>query len=427
MSEITHVTAREILDSRGTPTIEVTVDAASGRTAVAAVPSGASTGTREAVELRDADAPRYGGRGVLGAVRNVETELAGLLIGREVADQAGLDRAMCDLDGTQNKARIGANAILGCSLACARLAAAESNSELFEHYGNGSTVELPVPFCNILNGGAHADNSVDMQEFMIAPIGLPTYADAIRAASETYHALKSELRRRGLATAIGDEGGFAPDLAHNRDAIELIIGAIEYAGYRPGVDIAIGLDPAASEFFVNGRYHLGGEGRELTSAQMVDYWDEIVSSYPIITLEDAMAETDWDGWAELTRRLGNRIELIGDDIFVTNAAILAEGIDRGIANSILVKPNQIGTVTETLETMAVARSAGYDCFVSHRSGETWDDFIADLAVWARTGRIKAGAPVRGERVSKYNRLLAIEATSGDRASYAGDRFAVPTP
>jgi enolase len=426
MSEITRVRAREILDSRGYPTVEVAVAASSGASAVAAVPSGASTGTREAVELRDADPARYSGRGVRRAVEAVNGDLARLLVGHDVGDLAGLDAQMCSLDGTQNKSRLGANAILGCSLACARLAAREADVPLYRYLAGGGDVAMPVPFCNILNGGAHADNRVDMQEFMIAPIGMPTFAEAMRAASETYQALKAELRRRGLATGIGDEGGFAPDLAHNRDAIELVIRAIETAGFRPGVDVAIGLDPAASEFFVDGVYELRGEGSRFSSDEMVQFWADIVRSYPVITLEDAMAENDWSGWAALTEQLGDRVELVGDDIFVTNAEILRDGIDRGIANSILIKPNQIGTVTETLTTMHVARSAGYACFVSHRSGETWDDFIADLAVAGRTGRIKAGAPVRGERVAKYNRLLQIEAEA-EGVRYLGGEFTASVP
>jgi enolase len=361
----------------------------------------------------------------LGALRNVETELAGILVGRDAGDQASLDRAMIELDATPNKSRLGANAILGCSMACVRLTAIEAGTPLYRHLGGTAARGLPVPFCNIVNGGAHADNTVDMQEFMIAPIGLPSFAEAIRAASEIYQALKAELRSRGLSTGIGDEGGFAPDLAHNRDAIELIIAAIERAGYRPGADVALALDPAASEFFRDGNYELTGERRTLTSGQMIDYWVELAAAYPIIVLEDGMAETDWDGWAELTRRLGAHLELVGDDIFVTNPAILRDGIDRGIANSVLIKPNQIGTVTETLATIELARSAGYAAFVSHRSGETWDDFIADLAVATNAGRIKTGAPVRGERVAKYNRLLAIEAELADAAQYLGSTFRLP--
>ena len=361
---------------------------------------------------------------MLDAVRNVQTELTELLVGRDPADQASLDEAMIELDGTPNKSRLGANAILGCSMACVRLAAIEAGTPLYRHLGGDEARSLPVPFCNILNGGAHADNTVDMQEFMIAPIGLPSFAEAIRAASEIYQALKAELRSRGLSSGIGDEGGFAPNLPHNRDAIELIIAAIERAGYCPGTDVALALDPAASEFYREGNYELAGEGRTLTSEQMIDYWVELAASYPIVVLKDGMAETDWDGWAELTGRLGTRLELVGDDIFVTNPAILREGIDHGIANSVLIKPNQIGTVTETLATIELARSAGYAAFVSHRSGETWDDFIADLAVAANAGRIKTGAPVRGERVAKYNRLLAIEAELGDTALYLGSTFQV---
>ena len=420
MSEIRSLRAREILDSRGNPTLEVEVAVAAGAVARAAVPSGASTGTREAVERRDGDPARYGGKGVLGAVESVATELADLLLGRDVGEQALLDEAMADLDGTPNKSRLGANAILGCSLAIARAAAVEAGEPLYRHLGGRQARGLPVPFCNILNGGAHADNTLDMQEFMIAPLGLPSFAEALRAAAEVYQALKAELRSRGLSTGIGDEGGFAPDLAHNRDAIELILAGIERAGYRPGADVAIALDPAASELYREGGYELAGEGRRLSPEAMIDYWAELAEAYPIISLEDGMAEGDWEGWAALTQRLGDHLELVGDDIFVTNPAILREGIERGIANSVLIKPNQIGTLTETLETVALAHDSGYASFVSHRSGETWDDFISDLAVAVGSGRIKTGAPVRGERVAKYNRLLAIESELGGEARFLGD-------
>jgi enolase len=403
----------------------VEVAVAAGAVARAAVPSGASTGTREAVDRRDGDPARYGGRGVLGAVESVATELADLLLGRDVGEQALLDKAMADLDGTPTKSRLGANAILGCSLAIARAAAAEAGEPLYRHLGGRRARGLPVPFCNILNGGAHADNTLDMQEFMIAPLGLPSFAEALRAAAEVYQALKAELRSRGLSTGIGDEGGFAPDLAHNRDAIELILAGIERAGYRPGADVAIALDPAASELYREGGYELAGEGRRLSPEAMIDYWAELAEAYPIISLEDGMAEGDWEGWAALTQRLGDRLELVGDDIFVTNPAILREGVERGIANSVLIKPNQIGTLTETLETVALAHDSGYASFVSHRSGETWDDFISDLAVAVGSGRIKTGAPVRGERVAKYNRLLAIESELGGEARFLGDALTGP--
>ena len=419
MSAIEDIRAREILDSRGNPTLEVHVRLASGAKAAAAVPSGASTGTREAVERRDGDPIRYGGKGVRGAVAAVDGELSALLRGHAVEDQAGIDAAMIEADGTPNKSRLGANAILGCSLAAARAAAAEAGVPLYRHLVGEEVSVLPVPFLNILNGGAHADNSVDMQEFMIAPVGAPSFAEALRMGAEVYHALKAELRTRGLSTGIGDEGGFAPDLAHNRDAVELIIAAIKRAGFRPGEDVALGLDPAASEFRREGSYKLDGERRTLTSDELVDYWAELADAYPLVSLEDGMGEDDWEGWQALTRRLGERLELVGDDIFVTNPQILAEGIRRGVGNSVLIKPNQIGTLTETLSTIELARSAGYRAFISHRSGETWDDFIADLAVATSAGRIKSGAPVRGERVAKYNRLLQIERELGTDARYAG--------
>jgi len=419
VTQITAVDAREILDSRGNPTLEVDVILASGTHARAAVPSGASTGTREAVERRDGDPARFGGKGVLGAVGAVQGELAALLIGRPVEDQEGIDAAMIDLDATENKSRLGANAILGCSLAVARAAATQAGLPLYRHLGGEQATLLPVPFFNILNGGAHADNSVDMQEFMVAPVGAPSFAEGLRWGAEVYHALKGELRTRGLSTGIGDEGGFAPDLAHNRDAIELIIAGIERAGLRPGADVALGLDPAASEFRQEGAYVLAGEGRTLSSEELVEYWAELAEAYPLVMLEDGLAEDDWPGWQALTQRLGARLELVGDDIFVTNPEILAEGVRQGVANSVLIKPNQIGTLTETLSTIDLARASGYRSFVSHRSGETWDDFIADLVVATGAGRIKSGAPVRGERVAKYNRLLAIEQDLGSRARYAG--------
>jgi len=419
VTHITAVDAREILDSRGNPTLEVQVILASGTSATAAVPSGASTGTREAVERRDGDPGRYAGKGVLEAVGAVEGELAGVLIGRDADEQGAIDAAMIKADGTTNKGRLGANAILGCSLAVARAAPAQAGVPLYRRLGGKQATLLPVPFFNIINGGAHADNSVDMQEFMIAPVGAPSFAEGLRWGSEVYHALKSELRSRGLGTGVGDEGGFAPDLAHNRDAIELIIAAIERVGLRPGTDVALGLDPAASEFHRDGTYVLAGEGRTLTTEQLIDYWAELVATYPIVALEDPLAETDWPGWRALTTRLGAGLEIVGDDVFVTNPEILSEGIHQGIANSVLIKPNQIGTLTETLATVELARFAGYRAFVSHRSGETWDDFIADLAVGTSAGRIKSGAPVRGERVAKYNRLLAIERELGDDARYAG--------
>ena len=384
----------------------------------AAIPSGASTGEHEAVELRDGDEP-FGGKGVLHAVEHVDGEIADAVRGREAGDQEGLDRALIELDGTDTKARLGANAILGVSLAVARARATELGQPLWRYLGGEQAHLLPVPMMNVLNGGAHADNPVDFQEFMIAPLGASSFAQALRMGAETYQQLKGTLRSRGLATGVGDEGGFAPALHDNAAPLELLVAAIEAAGYRPGEEIAIALDPAASEFFSDGAYRLAGEDRTLSSAEMVDYWEQLVDRYPIVLIEDGMAEDDWDGWARLTERLGDRVQLVGDDIFVTNPAILRRGIDAGIANSILIKLNQIGTLTETLETMALAREAGYRCFVSHRSGETDDAFIADFVVATGAGQIKTGAPARGERVAKYNQLLRIEEELGDRARFAG--------
>ena len=418
MSAITYVHARQILDSRGNPTVEVDVRLESGAFGRAAIPSGASTGEHEAVELRDGGEP-FGGKGVLRAVEHVDGEIADAVHGREAGDQEGLDRALIELDGTDTKARLGANAILGVSLAVARARATELGEPLWRYLGGEQANLLPVPMMNVLNGGAHADNPVDFQEFMIAPLGAGSFAQALRMGAETYQQLKGTLRSRGLATGVGDEGGFAPALHDNAAPLELLVAAIEAAGYRPGEEIAIALDPAASEFFSDGAYRLAGEDRVLSSAEMVDYWEQLVDRYPIVLIEDGMAEDDWEGWARLTKRLGDRVQLVGDDIFVTNPAILRRGIDAGIANSILIKLNQIGTLTETLETMALAREAGYRCFVSHRSGETDDAFIADFVVATGAGQIKTGAPARGERVAKYNQLLRIEEELGDRARFAG--------
>ena len=418
MSAITHVHARQILDSRGNPTVEADVRLESGAFGRAAIPSGASTGEHEAVELRDGG-EAFGGKGVLRAVAHVDGEIADAVRGREAGDQEGLDRALIELDGTDTKARLGANAILGVSLAVARARASELGQPLWRYLGGEQANLLPVPMMNVLNGGAHADNPVDFQEFMIAPLGASSFEQAVRMGAETYHQLKGTLRSRGLATGVGDEGGFAPALHNNEAPLELLVAAIEAAGYRPGEEIAIALDPAASEFFSDGAYRLAGEDRVLSSEQMVDYWEQLVDRYPIVLIEDGMAENDWDGWARLTERLGDRVQLVGDDIFVTNPAILRRGIDAGIANSILIKLNQIGTLTETLETMALAREAGYRCFVSHRSGETDDAFIADFVVATGAGQIKTGAPARGERVAKYNQLLRIEEELGDRARFAG--------
>jgi enolase len=419
MSKITRVHARQILDSRGQPTLEVEVELGSGTVGLACVPSGASTGVHEAIELRDGDPSLYGGRGVMRAVANVEDELAGVLAGREASDQATVDRLMIDLDGTPNKGRLGANAILGCSLAVAVAAAQEANLPLYRYVGGARANLLPVPLMNIMNGGAHADNSVDLQEFMIAPIGARNFSDAVRMGAEIYGKLKGELRDRSLATGVGDEGGFAPNLGSNQEALDLIVAAITAAGYRPGEDVALALDVASTEFFRDGSYHLDGEGRSLTPAEMVDYLVELSDRYPIVSIEDGMSEDDWDGWKLLTERLGDRVQLVGDDLFVTNTDRLARGIKEGIGNSILVKLNQIGTLSETLAAIEMAWRAGYSTIISHRSGETEDTFIADLAVATGAGQIKTGAPARSERVAKYNRLLRIEDRLGPASSYPG--------
>ena len=418
ISAIAELHARQILDSRGNPTVEVDARLESGVTGRTAVPSGASTGEHEAVELRDGG-EAYGGKGVMRAVEHVNGEIAAALRGREAADQAGLDRALVELDGTGTKARLGANAILGVSLAVARAVAGERGEPLWRSLAGATAPLLPTPMMNVMNGGVHADNPVDFQEFMIMPVGATSFAQALRMGAETYHELKAQLRARGLATGVGDEGGFAPALASNEAPLELLMAAIEAAGYRPGADIAIALDPASSEFYSGGAYRLAGEGRTLSSTEMVDYWEALVGRYPIVSLEDGMAEEDWDGWAALTERIGERVQLVGDDVFVTNPAILRRGIDAGIGNSILIKLNQIGTLTETLETIAIARAAGYSAVVSHRSGETEDTTIADFAVATAVGQIKTGAPARSERVAKYNQLLRIEEALGPQARFAG--------
>ncbi len=420
MSGIAKVAAREILDSRGNPTIEVDLRLDDGSTGRAAVPSGASTGTREAHELRDGDPGRFGGKGVQRAVASVTGAIADAVKGRDAADQAGLDAALVALDGTPTKSRLGANAILGVSMAAARAAATSADQPLYRRLGGENATLLPTPMFNVLNGGAHAETSVDFQEFMIAPVGAPSFREGLRWAAETYHALRGSLRSRGLSTGVGDEGGFAPSLRSNVEAVELILEAVARAGFSPGRDLVLALDPAASVFQVDGAYLLArsGGGRK-TSAEMIDLWDDWTRQYPIWLLEDGLGEQDWEGWEALTARLGRRLPLVGDDIFVTNPVILREGIARGVANSVLIKLNQIGTVTETLECMSVARAAGYGTVISHRSGETPDDFIADLAVATGAGQIKSGAPCRGERVAKYNRLLRIEEELGDRARYAG--------
>jgi enolase len=419
MTRIEAITALEILDSRGNPTLECIVTLNSGSEGRARIPSGASTGVHEAVELRDGDPARFGGKGVLKALANVEAVIGPELIGFDVLDQAELDAKLCELDGTPNKGKLGANAILAVSLASSNAAAAATGVPLYRHLGGEGAHLLPVPQFNVLNGGAHAQTRVDFQEFMFLPIGLPTFREALRAGAECFHALRKILHDRGLGTGQGDEGGYAPDLDHNEAAMELLMEAIAAAGYAPGRDIGIGLDPATSELFKDGKYELRGEGVTLDSAGLVDRWESWVDKYPIVSLEDGMAEDDWDGWKLLTDRLGGRVQLVGDDNFVTNAERLQLGIDRGVANSILIKLNQIGTVTETLATIALATAHNYSSVISHRSGETEDTSIADLAVAVNAGQIKTGAPSRSERVAKYNRLLRIEHELGDAALYAG--------
>ncbi len=407
-----------MLDSRGNPTVAVTAhtERGSGR---AIVPSGASTGVHEAVELRDGDRQRYGGKGVTKAVANVEGEIARRLRGVDVEDQKAIDEALIELDGTPNKSRLGANAILGASLAVAHAAANAKGVPLYRHLGGDRASLLPLPMANILNGGAHADTSVDLQEFMVCAVGAPTFSEAMRATAEVYQALKSVLKTQGLATGVGDEGGFAPQLSSNEDALKLIVDAIEKAGYAPGAQVAIALDPASSEFYKDGEYRLKGEGRTLDAAGLVELYRDWTGRYPIVSIEDGMAEDDWEGWKRLTNAVGGNVQLVGDDLFVTNVKRLRDGIDRGVANSILIKVNQIGTLTETLEAIDLARQAGYSAVISHRSGETEDTTIADLVVATGAGMIKTGAPARSERVAKYNRLLQIEAELGDAASYAG--------
>jgi enolase len=418
LSEIEKVHARQIVDSRGNPTVEVDVLLKSGAAGRAAVPSGASTGEFEAVELRDGG-DAWGGKGVSQAVANANGELAQAVQGLDAADQAGIDRAMIELDGTPNKGRLGANAILGVSLATAKAAAAEAGLPLWRYLGGEAARVLPVPMMNVLNGGAHADNKVDFQEFMIVPVGARSFSEAARTGAEVFHALKRRLHDEGLATAVGDEGGFAPDLASNEAALELLIAGIEAAGYAPGSDVAIALDPAASEIFEGGSYVLEHEGRVLTAAEMTAYWGDISSRYPVLSIEDGMDEEDWEGWRALTDAIGERVQLVGDDLFVTNTERLTRGIEAGVANSILIKVNQIGTLTETLDAVQTAQEAGYTAVMSHRSGETEDTTIADLAVATGCGQIKTGAPSRSDRVAKYNQLLRIEEQLGDDASYPG--------
>jgi enolase len=420
MSKIKKLDALEILDSRGNPTIQVTVHLEGGASGVAKVPSGASTGKREAVELRDGDKSRYGGKGVQKAVSHVLGEIQKAVVGMDT-DQAGLDAKLIALDGTPNKARLGANAILGVSIATARAAATERGIPLYRHLSDKDTYLLPVPMLNVLNGGRHADNNVDFQEFMIAPVGAPSFAEALRAASETFHTLKAILHKKGYETSVGDEGGFAPRLRSNEEPMELLLAAIQKAGYKPGADIAINLDPAASEFYESGAYVFRkSDGSKKTSEALISLWEDWIKRYPeIYSLEDGLAEDDWDGWRVATQRLGSKVQLVGDDIFVTNTTIFERGIREGIANSILIKLNQIGTVTETLECIELARRNGYTAVVSHRSGETDDTTIADLTVAAGTGQIKSGSACRGERIAKYNRLLEIEKELGRSGQYAG--------
>lgn len=420
MSEVVLVRGREVLDSRGNPTVEVEVALDSGAGGRAIVPSGASTGAREALELRDGG-QRFDGRGVRNAVSNVNDVIGPSILGRDALDQRALDQTLRDMDGTDDKSKLGANAILGVSLALAHAAAAEVGLALFRYLGGPDAHVLPVPLMNVLNGGAHADNSVDLQEFMLAPVGAASFAEAIEWGANTYHRLKKILDDRGLSTGVGDEGGFAPDLSSNAEAVELLVAAIEAAGYTPKDDIAIALDPATSEIYKDGRYVLASEQRELSSDEMVAFWQDWLARYPIVSIEDGMAEDDWDGWRALTAAVGNDVQLVGDDLFVTNPEILRRGIEQSAANAVLVKVNQIGTLTETFECIAVAHRAAYSAVISHRSGETEDATIADLAVATNAGQIKTGAPARGERTAKYNQLLRIEDTLGDSARYPGRR------
>jgi len=416
---ISEIYAREVLDSRGNPTVEVEVRLDSGAFGRAIVPSGASTGAHEAVELRDGDKSRYLGKGVLKAVENVNKVIAPELIGWNALDQVAIDRRMIELDGTANKGKLGANAILAVSLAVARAAADALDVPLYAYLGGFNAKTLPVPMMNILNGGAHADNNVDVQEFMVLPVGAPSFREALRAGAEIFHSLKSVLKSKGLNTAVGDEGGFAPNLRSNEEAITTILEAIEKAGYKPGSDVYLGLDVASTEFFKDGKYHLEGEGKSFTSAEFVDFLAGWVEKYPILSIEDGCAEDDWEGWKLLTDRLGGRVQLVGDDLFVTNTARLSAGIERGIANSILVKVNQIGTLTETFDAIEMAKRAGYTAVISHRSGESEDSTIADIAVATNAGQIKTGAPSRTDRVAKYNQLLRIEDRLGSTAQYGG--------
>ncbi|MFM9434255.1 enolase [Janthinobacterium sp. CG_23.3] len=419
MSVIVEVTGREIIDSRGNPTVECDVLLESGATGRAAVPSGASTGSREAIELRDGDPKRYFGKGVLKAVENINTVIADVVTGLEAHEQAFLDRMLIDLDNTDNKSNLGANAMLAVSMAVAKAAAQEAGLPLYRYFGGSAEMRMPVPMMNVINGGAHADNNLDIQEFMIIPVGAPTFKEAIRYGAEVFHTLKKILQKKGLTTAVGDEGGFAPSVASHEEAIKLIIQAIEEAGYQPGTQIALGLDCAASEFYKNGKYELEGEGLSLTATGFTALLASWCDKYPIISIEDAMAEGDWEGWAILTEALGKKVQLVGDDLFVTNTTILKEGIQKGIANSILIKINQIGTLTETFAAIEMAKRAGYTAVISHRSGETEDSTIADIAVGTNALQIKTGSMSRSDRMAKYNQLLRIEEELGIATSYAG--------
>ena len=420
MSDILDVYGREVLDSRGNPTVECDVYLESGTMARAAVPSGASTGIREAIELRDGDKKRYGGKGVLKAVENVNGEIADAILGSEASDQAFIDRTMIELDGTENKGRLGANAILAVSMAVARAAAEESGLPLFRYFGGMGAVQMPVPMMNVINGGAHANNNLDLQEFMIIPVGAPSFKEALRYGAETFHTLKKIINSRGMSTAVGDEGGFAPKCESHEEAIELILEAVKQAGFEPGKDIMIGLDCASSEFFDNGKYVMKKSGgKAMTAEEWAGVLEGWVNKYPIISIEDGMAEGDWEGWKMLTEKLGDRVQLVGDDLFVTNPKILKEGIEKGVANSILIKVNQIGTLTETFEAIEMAKRAGYTAVVSHRSGETEDSTIADIAVGLNAGQIKTGSMSRSDRMAKYNQLLRIEERLGDSAVYPG--------
>ena len=419
MSAIVDLTAREILDSRGNPTVECDVVLETGFIGRAAVPSGASTGTREAMELRDGDKSRFGGKGVLRAVEHINTEITEAVMGLDATEQTFLDQTLIDLDGTHNKSRLGANAILAVSMAVAKAAAEEAGMPIYQYLGGFAARELPVPMMNVINGGAHANNSLDMQEFMIMPVGAPSFHEALRYGAEVFHALKGILHDRGLPTTVGDEGGFAPNVANHEAALQLIVEAIEKAGYRPGEQVAIALDPASSEFYKDGKYHLEGEGLVLSSEEMVDFYDNWLGKYPIVSIEDGLAEQDWDGWKLLNSRLGKKVQLVGDDIFVTNTSILKNGITDNLANSILIKVNQIGTLTETFAAIEMAKRAGWTAVVSHRSGETEDSIIADIAVATNAGQIKTGSLSRSDRIAKYNQLLRIEENLGETARFLG--------